>query len=154
MLRCLRFTLQVTQDGARLAIRWHWLCLPEQDFHLQDKCSFSQRTEHWIRKTLARYPDVVISPYSNGLMIRVGKYPDLTPLPGSVPESYFAINQLIRPIRVIPREGHSLHFYGAGHFNSTSTLAWYARYDRGPLHVTPVRTGEPMLVSGFWRTDS
>ncbi|KER01035.1 DUF3396 domain-containing protein [Photorhabdus temperata] len=110
--------------------------------------------EHWIRKTLARYPDVVISPYSNGLMIRVGKYPDLTPLPGSVPESYFAINQLIRPIRVIPREGHSLHFYGEGHFNSTSTLAWYARYDRGPLHVTPVRTGEPMLVSGFWRTDS
>ncbi|AKH63689.1 MULTISPECIES: type VI immunity family protein [Photorhabdus] len=81
--------------------------------------------EHWIRKTLARYP-----------------------------ESYFAINQLIRPIRVIPREGHSLHFYGAGHFNSTSTLAWYARYDRGPLHVTPVRSGEPMLVSGFWRTDS
>ncbi|EQB99359.1 DUF3396 domain-containing protein [Photorhabdus temperata] len=110
--------------------------------------------EHWIRKTLARYPDVVISPYSNGLMIRAGQYPDLTPLPGSVPESYFAINQLIRPIRVIPREGHSLHFYGAGHFNSTSTLAWYARYDRGPLHVTPVRSGEPMLVSGFWRTDS
>ncbi|WP_445497967.1 DUF3396 domain-containing protein [Photorhabdus sp. SF281] len=110
--------------------------------------------EVWIRKTLARYPDVVISPYSKGLMIRAGQYPDLTPLPGSVPESYFAINQLIRPIRVIPREGHSLHFYGAGHFNSTSTLAWYARYDRGPLHVTPVRSGEPMLVSGFWRTDS
>ncbi|MGV7959894.1 DUF3396 domain-containing protein [Photorhabdus tasmaniensis] len=110
--------------------------------------------EVWIRKTLARYPDVVISPYSNGLMIRAGQYPDLTPLPGSVPESYFAINQLIRPIRVIPREGHSLHFYGEGHFNSTSTLAWYARYDRGPLHVTPVRSGEPMLVSGFWRNDS
>ncbi|MGV7963459.1 DUF3396 domain-containing protein [Photorhabdus tasmaniensis] len=110
--------------------------------------------EIWIRKTLARYPDVVISPYPNGLRIRAGQYPDLTSLPGSVPESYFAINQLIRPIRVIPREGHSLHFYGAGHFDDISTLAWYARYDRGPLHVTPVRTGEPMLVSGFWRTDS
>ncbi|AKH63012.1 MULTISPECIES: DUF3396 domain-containing protein [Photorhabdus] len=110
--------------------------------------------EVWIRKTLARYPDVVISPYSNGLMIRAGQYPDLTPLSGSVPESYFAINQLIRPIRVIPREGHSLHFYGAGHFDDISTLAWYARYDRGPLHITPVRSGEPMLVSGFWRTDS
>ncbi|WP_445497968.1 DUF3396 domain-containing protein [Photorhabdus sp. SF281] len=110
--------------------------------------------EVWIRKTLARYPDVVISPYSKGLMIRAGQYLDLTPLPGSVPESYFAINQLIRPIRVIPREGHSLHFYGAGHFDDISTLAWYARYDRGPLHVTPVRSGEPMLVSGFWRTDS
>ncbi|WP_434527143.1 DUF3396 domain-containing protein [Photorhabdus asymbiotica] len=110
--------------------------------------------EVWIRKTLARYTDVMISPYSNGLMIRAGQYPDLTPLPGSVLESYFAINQLIRPIRVIPREGHSLHFYGEGHFNSTSTLAWYARYDRGPLHVTPLRGGHPALVSGIWQTDS
>ncbi len=110
--------------------------------------------EHWIRTMLARYTDVVISPYREGLMIRAGKYPDLTPLPGSVPESYFAINQLIRPIRVIPREGHSLHFYGAGHFDDISTQAWYARYDRGPLHVTPLRGGYPALVSGFWRTDS
>ncbi|WP_387468232.1 DUF3396 domain-containing protein [Photorhabdus sp. RM323S] len=110
--------------------------------------------EHWIRKTLARYPDVVITPYSNGLMIRAGQYPDLTPLPGNVPTSYFAINQLIRPIRVIPREGHSLHFYGEGHFDDISTLAWYARYDSGPLHITPIRGGEPALVSGIWRTDS
>ncbi|TDB45111.1 DUF3396 domain-containing protein [Photorhabdus luminescens] len=112
--------------------------------------------EFWIRHVLARhlYPDVVITPYSNGLMIRAGQYPDLTPLPGSVPESYFAINQLIRPIRVIPREGHSLHFYGEGHFNSTSTLAWYARYDRGPLQVTPLRSNHPALVSGIWQTDS
>ncbi|AWK40761.1 MULTISPECIES: DUF3396 domain-containing protein [Photorhabdus] len=110
--------------------------------------------EYWIRRTLASYPDVVISPYSNGLMIRAGQYPDLTPLPGSVPESYFAINQLIRPIRFVPREGDSLHFYGAGHFNSTSTLAWYARYDRGPLQVTPLRGDHPALVSGIWQTDS
>ncbi len=109
--------------------------------------------ESWIRKTLARYTDVVISSYSNGLMIRAGQYPDLTPLPGSVPESYFAINQLIRPIRVIPREGHSLHFYGADHFDDISTLAWYARYDREPLHVTPLRAGNPALVSGFWQAD-
>ncbi|ETS29266.1 Protein of unknown function (DUF3396) [Photorhabdus khanii NC19] len=110
--------------------------------------------EYWIRAMLARYTDVVISSYRDGLMIRAGKYPDLTPLPGSVPESYFAINQLIRPIRVIPREGHSLHFYGAGHFTTASTLAWYARYDRGPLHVTPLKGGYPALVSGFWRTDN
>ncbi|WP_387493646.1 type VI immunity family protein, partial [Photorhabdus sp. RM96S] len=64
--------------------------------------------EFWIRPVLRPYRDVEITPYSNGLMIRAGQYPDLTPLPGSVPESYFAINQLIRPIRVIPREGHSL----------------------------------------------
>ncbi|AWK40429.1 DUF3396 domain-containing protein [Photorhabdus laumondii subsp. laumondii] len=110
--------------------------------------------EYWIRHVLRPYRDVVISSYSNGLIIRAGEYPDLTPLPGSVPESYFAINQLIRPIRVIPREGHSLHFYGEGHFNSTSTLAWYARYDRGPLQVTPLKGDHPALVSGIWQTDS
>ncbi|MBS9439052.1 DUF3396 domain-containing protein [Photorhabdus noenieputensis] len=110
--------------------------------------------EFWIRQVLRPYRDVVISSYSNGLIIRAGQYPNLTPLPGSVPESYFAINQLIRPIRVIPREGHSLHFYGEGHFNSTSTLAWYARYDRGPLQVTPLKGDHPALVSGIWQTDS
>ncbi|MFD0706080.1 DUF3396 domain-containing protein [Photorhabdus akhurstii] len=110
--------------------------------------------EYWIRQVLRPYRDVVISSYRDGLIIRAGQYPNLTPLPGSVPESYFAINQLIRPIRVIPREGHSLHFYGEGHFNSTSTLAWYARYDREPLQVTPLRGDHPALVSGIWQTDS
>ncbi|AWK41360.1 DUF3396 domain-containing protein [Photorhabdus laumondii subsp. laumondii] len=110
--------------------------------------------EFWIRQVLRPYRDVVITSYRDGLIIQAGQYPDLTPLPGSVPESYFAINQLIRPIRVIPREGHSLHFYGEGHFNSTSTLAWYARYDRGPLHVTPLRGDHPALVSGIWQTES
>ncbi|QXF32120.1 hypothetical protein CE143_02200 [Photorhabdus luminescens] len=110
--------------------------------------------EYWIRQVLRPYRDVVISSYSNGLIIRAGQYPDLTPLPGSVPESYFAINQLIRPIRFVPGEGDSLHFYGEGHFDDISTQAWYARYDRGPLQVTPLRGGEPALVSGIWRTDS
>ncbi|MBS9426428.1 DUF3396 domain-containing protein [Photorhabdus caribbeanensis] len=110
--------------------------------------------EFWIRQVLRRYRDVEITPYSNGLMIRAGQYPDLTPLPGSVPESYFAINQLIRPIRFVPGEGDSLHFYGEGHFDDISTLAWYARYDRGPLQVTPLRSNHPALVSGIWQTDS
>ncbi|PQQ25139.1 hypothetical protein C6H64_20055 [Photorhabdus luminescens] len=110
--------------------------------------------EYWIRQVLRPYRDVVISSYRDGLIIRAGQYPDLTPLPGSVPESYLAINQLIRPIRVIPREGHSLHFYGEGHFDDISTLAWYARYDRGPLQVTPLRGNHPALVSGIWQTDS
>ncbi|AWK40430.1 DUF3396 domain-containing protein [Photorhabdus laumondii subsp. laumondii] len=110
--------------------------------------------EFWIRQVLRPYRDVVITSYRDGLIIRAGQYPDLTPLPGSVPESYFAINQLIRPIRVIPREGHSLHFYGEGHFDDISTLAWYARYDRGPLQVTPLKGDHPALVSGIWQTDS
>ncbi|PQQ28377.1 DUF3396 domain-containing protein [Photorhabdus hindustanensis] len=110
--------------------------------------------EYWIRQVLRPYRDVVMTSYSNGLIIRAGQYPDLTPLPGSVPESYFAINQLIRPIRFVPGEGDSLHFYGEGHFDDISTQAWYARYDRGPLQVTPLRGGEPALVSGIWQTDS
>ncbi len=103
---------------------------------------------------LRPYRDVVISSYRDGLIIRAGEYPDLTPLPGRVPESYFAINQLIRPIRFVPGEGDSLHFYGEGHFDDISTQAWYARYDRGPLQVTPLRSDHPALVSGIWRTDS
>ncbi|OCA55578.1 DUF3396 domain-containing protein [Photorhabdus namnaonensis] len=110
--------------------------------------------EYWIRQVLRPYRDVVITSYSNGLIIRAGQYPDLTPLPGSVPESYFAINQLIRPIRFVPGEGDSLHFYGEGHFDDISTQAWYARYDRGPLQVTPLRGDHPALVSGIWQTDS
>ncbi|KGM26036.1 hypothetical protein KS18_22625 [Photorhabdus luminescens] len=110
--------------------------------------------EYWIRQVLRPYRDVVMTSYSNGLIIRAGQYPDLTPLPGSVPESYCAINQLIRPIRFVPGEGDSLHFYGEGHFDDISTQAWYARYDRGPLQVTPLKGNHPALVSGIWQTDS
>jgi hypothetical protein len=55
---------------------------------------------------------------------------------------------------VIPEEGHSLHSVGVNQFNVQSTIAWYARYDQGPLVVTPLKSGTPALVSGYWKTPS
>ncbi|OTA20047.1 hypothetical protein Xbed_01762 [Xenorhabdus beddingii] len=109
--------------------------------------------EQWVRKKLSSYPDIVITEYNNGLIIRAGEYPDLTPLPASGPESYFAINELIRPIRyTLKDEGYSLHTYGAGHFTGKTSALWYARYDRGPLQVDPLMAGEPARVDGYWTT--
>ncbi|PHM39163.1 hypothetical protein Xmau_03068 [Xenorhabdus mauleonii] len=108
--------------------------------------------EQWVRKKLSAYPDITITEYSNGLIIRAGEYPDLTPLPASVPESYIAINELTRPIRYVMKEGDSLHFYGEGHFTNATSALWYARYDRGSLQVEPLMAGEPARVDGYWTT--
>lgn len=40
ILRCLRFTFQITRESARLAIRRRRLRLPEQDFHLKINATF------------------------------------------------------------------------------------------------------------------
>ncbi|MDE9494575.1 DUF3396 domain-containing protein [Xenorhabdus bovienii] len=93
-----------------------------------------------------------ITEYGNGLIIRAGEYPDLTPLPASVPESYLALNELIRPIRYILGKGDSLHTYRAGHFTGATSALWYARYDRGSLQVEPLIAGEPARVDGYWTT--
>ncbi|MDC9606897.1 type VI immunity family protein [Xenorhabdus griffiniae] len=108
--------------------------------------------EQWVKKKLSACTDITITEYSSGLIIRVGEYPDLTPLPASVPESYFVINELIRPIRYVMKEGDSLHFYGEGHFTGKTSALWYARYDRGPLQVDLLITGEPARVDGYWTT--
>ncbi|CDL80954.1 type VI immunity family protein [Xenorhabdus szentirmaii] len=109
--------------------------------------------EQWVRKKLSAYPDIAITEYGNGLIIRAGEYPDLTPLPASVPESYIAINELIRPIRyTLKDEGYSLHTYGEGHFTGETSALWYARYDRGALQVEPLMAGEPARVDGYWTT--
>jgi transposase-like protein len=39
--RCLRFNSFFTARAARLAMWWHWFCLPQQDFHLQGDCALS-----------------------------------------------------------------------------------------------------------------
>ncbi|MBC8946561.1 type VI immunity family protein [Xenorhabdus indica] len=108
--------------------------------------------EQWVRKKLSIHPDIVITNYDDGLIIQAGEYPDLTPLPANVPESYFALNELIRPIRYALEEGDSLHSYGSGHFTGTTSALWYARYDRGPLQVDLLIAGEPARVDGYWTT--
>ncbi|MCX7338252.1 MAG: hypothetical protein NTX76_03085, partial [Alphaproteobacteria bacterium] len=45
VFRCLRFDSVVTLRDARLAMWWDWLSLPQRDFHPQDWCDLSWRTE-------------------------------------------------------------------------------------------------------------
>ncbi|WP_145476392.1 type VI immunity family protein [Yersinia similis] len=110
--------------------------------------------EAWVRQVLSRDPAIHIENYANGLLIRAGQYPDLTPQTEGLSVHYLAVNQLIRPIRIKPVEGHSLHFYGVNQFDEQSTVAWYARYDQGPLPVSPLKSGTPARVSGYWATPS
>ncbi|WP_447874522.1 type VI immunity family protein [Serratia fonticola] len=110
--------------------------------------------EDWVRQVLSRDPEIGVEHYPGGLLIRAGQYPDLTPLTAGLSPQYLAVNQLIRPIRVQPQEGHSLHSYGVNQFDEQSTLAWYARYDQGPLSLSPLESGTPALVTGNWTTPS
>ncbi|MEM8228293.1 DUF3396 domain-containing protein, partial [Morganella morganii] len=55
--------------------------------------------EPHVRKILSADPEITLTRYSGGLIIRAGDYPDLTP--GTPPESYYRINELIRPIRYV-----------------------------------------------------
>ncbi|MBC3379360.1 DUF3396 domain-containing protein [Serratia fonticola] len=110
--------------------------------------------EDWVRQVLSRAPEIGVEHYPGGLLIRAGQYPDLTPLTAGLSPQYLAVNQLIRPIRVQPQEGHSLHSYGVNQFDEQSTLAWYARYDQGPLSLSPLESGTPALVTGNWTTPS
>ncbi|MBI0496305.1 type VI immunity family protein, partial [Pectobacterium parmentieri] len=83
--------------------------------------------EDWVRRVLSQTPDISIESYAGGLLLRAGCYPDLTPLAAGLSPQYLAVNQLLRPIRVQPKAGHSLHFYGVNQFDEQSTREWYAR---------------------------
>ncbi|MBI0520971.1 DUF3396 domain-containing protein, partial [Pectobacterium parmentieri] len=65
--------------------------------------------EDWVRRVLSQTPDISVEPYPGGLLLRAGRYPDLTPLTTGLSPQYLAVNQLLRPIRVQPKAGHSLH---------------------------------------------
>ncbi|PWD61797.1 type VI immunity family protein [Pectobacterium parmentieri] len=110
--------------------------------------------EDWVRRVLSQTPDIRVEPYPGGLLLCAGRYPDLTPLAAGLSPQYLAVNRLLRPIRVQPKAGHSLHFYGVNQFNGQSTREWYARYDQGPLSITPLTSGTPARVSGYWTTPS
>ena len=110
--------------------------------------------EEWVTKHLSRCKDIETERYANGLIIRLGPYPDLSLLADGIPEAYTFLNRFIRPIRVKPSKADSFHHYGQGQFNKQSTLEWYSRYDKEPLIVTPLQAGTPALVSGFWSTPS
>lgn len=106
--------------------------------------------EAHVRNVLSVDPEITLTRYPSGLMIQAGDYPDLTP--GTPPESYYRINELIRPIRYVIKEDDSLHFLGEGHFTDVTSKQWYERYDRGPMIVSPLYAGEPARVDGYWTT--
>ena len=106
--------------------------------------------ETHVRKILSADPEITLTRYPGGLIIQAGDYPDLTP--GTPPESYYRINELIRPIRYVIKKDDSLHFCGEGHFTEETSRQWYERYDRGPMVVSPLYAGEPARVDGYWTT--
>ncbi|HCM4116751.1 TPA: DUF3396 domain-containing protein [Salmonella enterica subsp. enterica serovar Cerro] len=106
----------------------------------------------WLEKELHAESSASVTRFSHGLIIQATEYPDLTPVSEGLNKSYQAVNKLLRPIRVPPENIDSLHLFGANQFNKATSIVWYARFDDGPLMVTPLRAGTPALVSGFWST--
>ncbi|MEY1581269.1 type VI immunity family protein [Providencia manganoxydans] len=105
----------------------------------------------WVRKKLSLYPEIQLTETKDSLVIQIGDYPILCDSLESVPESYYAVNDLLRPIRLVPDD--SLHTRGYGHFDIPATKAWYSRLDRAPLKITPIVAGEPALVAGYYHTE-
>ncbi|EPQ5230392.1 TPA: DUF3396 domain-containing protein [Providencia rettgeri] len=105
----------------------------------------------WVRKKLSPYPEIQLIESPDSLVIQIGEYPILCDSLASVPESYYAVNDLLRPIRLVPDD--SLHTRGYGHFDIPATQAWYKRLDRTPLKITPITAGEPALVAGYYHTE-
>lgn len=110
--------------------------------------------EDWIRQILSKHSDIDLISNRDYCLIRAGMYPDLTPRTDGLSKTYSIVNQLIRPIRLKPERTDSLHFAGSNQFKKDSSIAWYARYDAGPLVITPLESGYPALVRGEWKTAS
>ncbi|MGG4610049.1 type VI immunity family protein [Providencia sp. Me31A] len=105
----------------------------------------------WVRKKLSPYPEIQLIESPDSLVIQIGEYPILCNSLASVPKSYYAVNDLLRPIRHVPDD--SLHTRGYGHFDIPATKAWYSRLDRAPLKITPITAGEPALVAGYYHSE-
>lgn len=105
----------------------------------------------WVRKKLSPYPEIQLTETKDSQVIQIGDYPILCDSLESVPESYYAVSDLLRPIRLVPDD--SLHTRGYGHFDIPATKAWYSRLDRAPLKITPIVAGEPALVAGYYHTE-
>ena len=106
----------------------------------------------WVRKKLSPYPEIKLTQSPDSLTIQIGEYPLLCDSLASVPDSYYAVNELLRPIRHVPDD--SLHTRGYGHFDIPATKAWYARLDKAPLEISPIYAGQPALVSGYYHNET
>lgn len=109
--------------------------------------------ESALRHAFSGRGDVEIVPYSNGLIIRAGEYPELGKLEDGLPSTYVAVNNIVKQIRIpSPDQLHPYSPYGDG-FEEDSTARWYARFDQEDnSSKTPARleAGQPCSVAGYW----
>lgn len=109
--------------------------------------------ESSLRHAFSGRGDVEFVPYSKGLIIRAGEYPELGKLEDGLPSAYVAVNNIVKRIRIPnPDQLHPYSPYGDG-FEEDSTARWYARFDREDNQSkTPARleAGQPCSVAGYW----
>ena len=108
---------------------------------LKGACWYTILGTPWLEKLggaeklthrLAKTPEIILLPYSNGVILKAGRLPPplgemkiegLSPL-------LVKVNQLIKPVRF--NESRSLHFYSEYEglqFDKKSTMQWYRRFD-------------------------
>ncbi|MCL1028373.1 type VI immunity family protein [Serratia silvae] len=112
--------------------------------------------ESWIRNYFKLDREITVTKVGDTLVMQAGEYPELGEVnTDGPPVNYIRLNSLLRPIRI--KKPDQLHYYSEYkdlQFEKESTERWFARFDDGPLIVTPLRAGYPALVSGFWSTPS
>ncbi|MFE8046537.1 type VI immunity family protein [Brenneria goodwinii] len=122
-------------------------------------------------------PRIALLPYSGGVMIRAGDWPELGWIKDEpYPELYVKVNNALKPIRAPEIGGiHHGSICGEIRFDENSTAAWLARFDcpdappakaePDPVAQEPVDqdpdarrqfltrpSGERCLYSGIWST--
>ena len=104
-----------------------------------------------LRHAFSGRGDIDILPYSTGLIIRAGDFPELGKIEDGFPPPYVAVNNIVKRIRIPnPDQLHTYSPYGDC-FEEDSTARWYARFDQKDASKTPSRleAGQPCSAAGL-----